>query len=133
MIVNIEDHSFKKTFSNPFMLLKLKNLRLKTIIGIHAWENDIDREIIINIEIKLSEQPVIASQNIEDTIDYDTITTQIKNLISHNRFGLIETMTKAILDKIMEDERIQRCKVEIDKVGAIESLESASITLEKTR
>ena len=115
------------------MLLKLKNLRLKTVIGIHAWENDIDREIIINIEIKLSAQPVIASNNIEDTIDYDTVTTQIKNLVSENRFGLIETMTKAILDKIMEDERILRCKVEIDKVGAIQSLESASITLEKIR
>lgn len=115
------------------MLLKIKNLKLETIIGIHDWEQHIQRPIIINLEIEGNFNKSLTSDNIEDTIDYDKISNQIKDIIQNQRFKLIETMTQKLLDKIMEDIRITRCKIEVDKVGAINFVESASITLEKTR
>ena len=35
------------------------------------------------------------------------------------------------MDQIMEDSRIKRCKIEIDKVGAVEAVESFSVTIEQ--
>lgn len=113
------------------MLIKIKNLRLKTILGIHAWEENVDREIIINAEIETKHLNSHFSDDINDTIDYDIIVTKIKNLIQSKRFKLIEKMVAEIVDAIMEDKRIFRCKVEVDKVGVIEGVDSFSITLEK--
>ena len=61
------------------MLLKIKNLKLKTIIGIYPWEEKIDREIVINIEIDTDFNQSLKSDDINDTIDYDFISSAVKN------------------------------------------------------
>lgn len=113
------------------MLIKIKNLRLKTILGIHAWENHIDREIIINAEIETNHKNSLTSDAIIDTIDYEEIVLKIKNLLQSKRFKLIEKMAAEIMKKIMEDHRISRCRLEVDKVGVIAGIDSFSITLEE--
>lgn len=113
------------------MLLKIKNLKLQTILGVHLWEEKINREIIINVEIESDFVKSLQSDDINDTIDYDLITTKIKNLIASKRFKLVETMAQNIMDEIMQDLRVKRCKIEIDKVGAIEAVESFSVTIEQ--
>lgn len=115
------------------MLIKIKNLRLTTIIGVHEWEGKIDREIVINATIETDFVKALSSDDIADTIDYDVIITKIKNLIAENRFKLIEKLAQMVMNKIMEDSRVKRCQLEIDKVGVVESVDSFSITIEQKR
>lgn len=110
------------------MLIKLKNLHLKTIIGIHKWEDEVEREMLINITIETDNNKALQSDDIKDTIDYDLIVTNIKNLVRDNRFKLVEKMVGEILNLIMQDHRIKKCQIEIDKIGAVAGLESFSIT-----
>ena len=113
------------------MLFKIKNLKLKTILGFHAWEENINREIIINAEVETNNLSSLSSDDIKDTIDYDILILKIKNLISSKRFKLVEKMAAEIMREIMKDTRISRCKLEIDKVGVIADLDSFSVTLEQ--
>ena len=113
------------------MLIKIKNLKLKTILGVHAWEENINREIIINAEIETNNLSSLSSDDIKDTIDYDILILKIKNLISSKRFKLIEKMAAEIMREIMEDTNISRCKLEIDKVCVIADVDSFSVTLEQ--
>lgn len=113
------------------MIIKIKNLRLRTVIGIFDWEKTIDREIIINAEIASKTAQALYSDNISDTIDYDQLILKIKNLVANNRFKLVEKMAQTLMDEILKDKRISRCKLEIDKVGAVENVDSFSITIEQ--
>ena len=113
------------------MLIKIKNLKLKTILGVHAWEENINREIIINAEVETNNLSSLSSDDIKDTIDYDILILKIKNLISSKRFKLVEKMAAEIMREIMEDTNISRCKLEIDKVGVIADVDSFSVTLEQ--
>lgn len=115
------------------MLIKIKNLRLKTILGVYDWEENIDREIIINAEIQTDLIDSLKSDDIADTIDYDSIIATIKNLITKKRFKLIEKMAAELINEIMQDQRIKRCKLEIDKVGVVEGVDSFSVTIEQER
>jgi len=110
------------------MLIKLKNLHLKTIIGVHKWEDDIERKMLVNIEIETDDIQSMKSDDIKDAIDYDIIAENVKNLVQNNRFKLVEKMVDEILNLIMADKRIKKCKLEIDKIGAVVDLESFSIT-----
>jgi dihydroneopterin aldolase len=110
------------------MILKIKNLRLKTILGIYQWEEDILREIIINVEIETDHDQALSSDDIKDAIDYDLITGEIKQIVINQKFKLIEKMVGQIMVMIMQDLRIKKCRLEIDKVGAVEDLESFSVT-----
>lgn len=114
------------------MIIKIKNLRLKTIIGIYDWEEKIDRDIIINAKIETDNLQSLESDNIEDTVDYDIIIDKMKNIIANNRFKLVEAMAQTIMNEILEDKRINKCELEIDKVGAVQGVESFSVTLSQS-
>ncbi len=113
------------------MIIKIKNLKIKTIIGLYKWEDSIDREIIINVEIDTDFTKSLVSDDIVDAIDYDLIIVKIRNVIAKKRFKLVEKMAQEIIDSIMEDHRIKRCRLEIDKVGAVKDVESFSVTIEE--
>ena len=115
------------------MLIKIKNLRLKTIIGVHEWEKKINREIIINAELEAKNSKSTISDKLEDTIDYDAAVNKIKSVVKNGRFKLVEKLAGEIMKEIFADKKIKRCKIEIDKVGAVVDLESFSVTLEKIR
>jgi FolB domain-containing protein len=114
------------------MIIKIKNLKLKTILGIHEWEKNFEREIIINAEIFTDFNQALKSDLIQDTVDYDSIITKIKNLVSQKKFKLIEKMAQEIMNLIMEDKRIKHCKLEVDKVKVFDFVDSFSITIEKS-
>lgn len=113
------------------MITKIKNLRLNTIIGVFDWEEKVNREIIINIEITSSDNKAAYSDNIADAIDYDSLVLKVKNLVANNRFKLVEKLAQSVIDEILKDRRIKKCKVEVDKVGAVENVESFSVTIEQ--
>ena len=115
------------------MIIKIKNLRLKTILGVYDWEQKIEREIIINAAIKTSHLNSLQSDDLSDTIDYDDIIKKIKKLITEKRFKLIEKMTQEVMDTIMQNSRVLECELEIDKVGVVENVDSFSVTLTQKR
>ncbi len=111
------------------MLIKIKNFEFKAILGIYEWEEKFEREIILNATIETSYDQGRFTHDIKDTIDYDEIIAKIKNFLSSKKFRLIEEMTQEVLDLIMEDKRIEKCTLEIDKMRVVENVESFSITL----
>ena len=131
--LQVGTHHLSNLEKNQSMIIKIKNLKLQTILGVYEWEKTIDRDIIINAEITTDNLSSLRSDNIEDTIDYDILISKIRNLIKDNRFKLIEAMAQGLVDVIMEDKRIFKCKLEIDKVGVVEGVDSFSVTLEQIR
>ncbi len=115
------------------MIIKIKNFKLETILGIYEWEQTTMRPVVINAEIHTNFDNAKFSNSIDETIDYDTIIKQIKNYVSSKKFQLIEKMNQEILEMIMSDGRIDRCILEIDKIGVIKDVESFSVTLTKER
>ena len=115
------------------MLIKIKNIKLKTIIGVYDWESQIERQIIINAKIQTNHEKSLISDNILDTINYDDLTSKIKDLVNKNRYKLIEKMAQEIMNLIMLDDRIESCKLEVEKVGAVENLEAVSVIIKEKR
>lgn len=115
------------------MKIKIKDFKLKTNLGIYDWEKNFEREIIINLEIEINDSKSVISDNIADTVDYELIYNQIKQLISSKKYNLIEKMAQEILDLIMLDRRIHKCKIEIDKMNIFDEVRSCAVSLESKR
>ncbi len=115
------------------MIIKIKNLRVQTIIGVYDFEKTIKRNLIINATIETNHEKSLLSDNLNDTIDYDEIVTNIKKVIKDNQFKLIEKLANKILSSIISDNRIDKCLLEIDKVGAVKDVDSLSISLNYIR
>jgi len=114
--------------------IKVKDLLLRTYIGFNPDELVNKQDVIINFEIEteISKQAMEADEPV-DILDYKTITKKVIKLVQEGRFKLLEVLTQKILDLIMEDEKVQWARVEVDKPHALRFAESVSLSMESRR
>jgi D-erythro-7,8-dihydroneopterin triphosphate epimerase len=114
--------------------IRIKNLLLRTFIGFNPEELVNKQDVIINIEIETDiPEKALETDEPDDIVDYKTITKKVIALVQDGRFKLLEVLTKNILDLVMEDLRVKKASVEVDKPHALRFAESVSVQLEKER
>lgn len=115
------------------MIIKIKNLRLTTIIGIYDWEKTLNREIIINLKITTDLDPSKINDDIKNTIDYEEICKNIRKIVASSKAELVETLAEEIISEMMNNKHIKECHLEIDKLKSLADIDSFSVTLHKKR
>ena len=92
------------------------------------------QDVIINLEIEAEiPEEALQADEPDGIYNYKTITKRIIAFVQDGHFKLLEVLTKNLLDMIMEDKRVTRAKVEVDKPHALRFAESVSFEMEATR
>lgn len=115
------------------MKIHIKNLRARTIIGINTCERDQAQDVIINIEIFFDGSNAAETDDLNDTINYKQIKKRVLKAVESSNFGLLEKLASHVLQIVMEDEKIQKAVVQIDKPHALRFADSVSVTCEAQR
>lgn len=115
------------------MVIRIKNLHLRTLVGINEWERRELQEVLISIEMELDGKIVAKSDAIDDTVDYKKVTKQVISEVEKARYGLIDTLAHHVLDLVMKEEKIIRARVEIDKPHALRFADSVSVSCSAER
>ena len=111
----------------------IKNLALRTILGINNWERKEKQDILINIAIDFDAEAAAASDNIDDTINYKSLKKKIIAEAENNGYFLVEKLVDRILDIIMTEPRAIRATVRVDKPFALRYAESVAIEMTRER
>ena len=114
--------------NNP-AIIRIKNLRLRTFIGIKEDEINNKQDVIINAQIHYSAQDAANSDDMDNALNYRTITKRIIALVEHQRFSLLEKLTAEVLALASEHPAVRFAEVEIDKPHALRFADSVSLAL----
>lgn len=109
--------------------IRVKDLRLRTYIGIKEEEINNKQDVLINLTILYPAVDAVEVNDIEHALNYRTITKAIIAHVEGNRFALLERLTQEILDLVMAHQAVRYAEVEVDKPHALRFAESVSITL----
>ena len=109
--------------------IRVKDLRLRTYIGIKEEEVLNKQDVLINLTILYAAHQAVAENAIERALNYRTITKAIIANVEGNRFALLERLTQEVLDLVMAHSEVRYAEVEVDKPHALRFAESVSITL----
>ncbi|APU31393.1 MULTISPECIES: dihydroneopterin triphosphate 2'-epimerase [Pseudomonadota] len=109
--------------------IRVKDLRLRTYIGIKEEEINNKQDVLINLTILYPAVDAVEVNDIEHALNYRTITKAIIAHVEGNRFALLERLTQEILDLVMTHQAVRYAEVEVDKPHALRFAESVSITL----
>lgn len=115
------------------MIIRIKNLRLRTLVGIFDWERVNKQDIVINIQMEFDGSKAGQSDKIEDTVDYKKINKAIIQEVENSQFFLLEKLAQRVLEIILQNPRVLHAKVEIDKPGALRFADSVSVECEARR
>lgn len=110
-------------------VIRIKNLRLRTYIGIKDEEINNKQDVIINATIEYSATQAADSDDMSKALNYRTITKDIIALVENNRFSLLEKLTADVLAIAAAHSSVQYAAVEIDKPYALRFADSVSLSL----
>ena len=113
--------------------IRVKDLCLRTFIGINEDEILNTQDVLINLTILYAAQEAVRDNDIDHALNYRTITKAIIAHVEGNRFALLERMTQELLDLVMANQSVLYAEVEVDKPHALRFAESVSITLAASR
>lgn len=113
--------------------IRVKDLRVRTYIGIKEEEILNKQDVLINITILYPASDAVQVNDIDHALNYRTITKAVIAHVEENRFALLERLTQELLDLVMANPAVHYAEVEVDKPHALRFAESVSIALAAQR
>ena len=113
--------------------IHIKDLRLRTFIGIKEDEINNKQDVIVNILIRYDASAAINRNAIEEALNYRTITKEMIAHVESNRFALLEKLTADLVSIAMGHTQVLEVQVEVDKPHALRFADSVSIALSDNR
>ena len=111
------------------MIIRIKNLKLRTVIGTEPEERAEPRDIIVNVEMRADASRAVESDDLSGTVDYGEVSDRIRQFVSKSSCALLETLAQGILNEVLSDRRLEWASVEVDKPGAVKDAESVSVSM----
>jgi len=111
--------------------IHIRDLLLRCIIGVYDSERENKQDILINIILYADLSKACETDNIDDTVDYKVIKKKIVNMVESSSFNLIERLAERVADICLENRKVRKVNVMIDKTGALRFARSVAIEIER--
>ncbi len=107
----------------------IKNLMVRGVIGISDHERRERQDIVVNVDMSADLQVAGESDNIEDCVNYRTVSKEIiKHVETRGRFT-VEALAADIAAICLAHDAVQKVKVRIEKPGAVRFSESVGVEI----
>ena len=112
--------------------VSVKDLSVRAVIGVHAWERDVEQTLVVSVEMATDVRKAAASDDLADALDYSAVAETIAAVLRDGRFRLIETAAERVAGRLLADFPLSWLRLELRKPIATGAY-TAMITLERTR
>src|SRR5262245_58908401 len=109
-------------------MLEIKALSTKTRIGIHAWEQRILQQLVVDIRIPTDFSN--CDDQLENTIDYDHLCRCVTEYIESNSFVLLETVAEKVAQLVKNEFHVKKLSVSVSKPQAIKNAGNICVTID---
>ena len=112
----------------------IKDLLLRGIVGINPDERVNRQDILLNLTLFADISRAAASDDIEDAVNYKSITKRIIRHVEESSDFLVEKLVSDIARIVLtEFDGVERAIVRVEKPGALRFARSVGIEIERTR
>ena len=111
----------------------IEELLLRTILGINPEERVNRQDVVITVRLETDTRKAGRSDNIDDAINYRTLTKDIIAFVEGSEFLLVERMAEEIAQLCLRDVRVTRTFVTVHKPGALRFARSVGVSIERSR
>lgn len=111
----------------------IRDLIVRGIIGVNAWERERPQDFIINIDLDTNVERAGITDNIADSVDYQTVSDSVSNHASTVGRLTVEALAADVAEIVLADSRVDRVRVRIEKPGAVPGSRSVGVEIERDR
>lgn len=111
----------------------INDLVVSGIIGINPDERVSKQDIVINLTMWVDTSAAARSDDIDDAVNYRTITKKIISHVEQSEPMLVECLVQEIADVCLEDDRVDSVEASVEKPGALRHARSVGIRILRSR
>lgn len=111
----------------------IEGLLLRTILGVHETQRNRRQDVRIDLRLTTRIDWPGISDKLEDAVNYQTIAKRVVRLVEQARFYLLEKLTAEIAAICLDDYRVERVHVRVEKPGALRYAHAVAVEIERTR
>jgi FolB domain-containing protein len=111
----------------------IQNLRVRGILGIHAWERKQPREILVNVTLFANTRRAAKSDDIADCVDYSQAAHKIRALAEGAARFTVEALAEDIVQWCLSQPGVREVTVRVEKPGAVEGAESVGVEITRKK
>jgi 7,8-dihydroneopterin aldolase/epimerase/oxygenase len=97
-------------------ILQLTGIKAYGYIGHSAEEKILGQWFEVDVKITMDTIKASMSDNLHDTLDYREIITGIKNIITNNKFNLVERLTEVLVQFVLSFEQVNLVNLRLHKL-----------------
>ncbi len=109
----------------------VRDLEVKTVIGVFDWERKIRQRLVFNIELGTDFGAAAKSDQLEDTLDYKAISHAIEEMAEASSYQLVEALVEAVAQMVIKDFGVRWLSITLDKPGAVSCAKSVGVKIER--
>jgi dihydroneopterin aldolase len=110
----------------------VRNLDLKMQIGAYAREKGRTQNARINLDLSVLDTPP-DDHDLSSVVDYCALVDKIRAHAMREHVHLVETLAEQIAAICLQDARVLKARVRVEKTEAIPDAESAGVEIERER
>lgn len=111
----------------------IRDLQLQASIGIHPHEKRSRQPIVINLRCEVWMPNPEEEGDDQRYVCYEHLMRRIEAMIFDNHFNLVETLVEKIANLSLEDKRIRRVWIRVEKVNVFQNCGSVGVEIERVR
>ncbi len=113
--------------------ITLSNISIKTLIGIHAWEQSVPQKLVIDLTLSTDATTIGRTDSIEYAIDYEKVVQEIMSFATKEHFQLIETFADRLANHLLTLFPTNNITLTVHKPGALKEAKDVAICVTRNR
>jgi 7,8-dihydroneopterin aldolase/epimerase/oxygenase len=112
-------------------MVRIKGLKVETIVGVHDWERKLPRTVVIDLELATDAARAAKSDQLKDAVDYHAVAQATSAFVAQARVQLVETLAQQLAEKLQQQFGVAWLRLELHKPGAVAGAQDVSVVIER--
>ncbi|MEC8739853.1 MAG: dihydroneopterin aldolase [Pseudomonadota bacterium] len=112
-------------------IVYIRELEVRTIIGIFDWEREQRQVVSLDLEMGSDIATAAATDTIENALDYKAVAKRLIDFIEKSEFFLVETLAERVADIVVNEFNVPWVKLRLGKPGAVTGSKDVGVIIER--
>ena len=113
--------------------IHIEGLQIFAVIGVYDWERLSPQKLIVDVVLHMSLEPAVASDALQDTVDYAQVASDLEALTETCQPQLLEHMAGKMCQLILQKYPVQTVEIKLSKPDILAKANNVAVHLTRTK
>jgi len=109
----------------------VRDLELAARIGVYDHEKLGPQRVRINLDLAVREGGAPLDDRLQNVVCYEAVLDRVRAIVAAGHVNLAETLAERIAETCLEDSRVRRAVVRVEKLDVFSDAGSVGVTVER--